>query len=170
MRTFVVKSGQTLKDIGAELIDARVSKTQADAALKSIRALNPNIGTGKLSAGTVVIVPAGPGIRIGPTTAAKDDPAGILTAEFERAARETRDGVLASMKTRADERTEISAALKSDAFKRALEADKDLGVKAELAKKALSENEAADKQAAGLFDGLLSDARGALEKLDKLLG
>ena len=170
MRTFVVKSGQTLKDIGAELIDARVSKPQADAALKSIRALNPNIGTGKLSAGTVVIVPTAPGIKTGPTTAAKDDPAGILTAEFERAARETRAALLASIKRQTDERAEILAAFKSDAFKRALEAGKDLGTKAELAKKALSEDEAADKQAAGSFDGLLSDARGALEKLDKLLG
>lgn len=170
MRTFVAKSGQTLKEIGAELIDARVSKAQADAALKSIRALNPNIGTGRLKAETVVLIPAGQGIKTGPTKAAKDDPTAMLTDEFERAARETRAAVLTGIKTRADERAEISAAFKSDAFKRALEANKDLAAKAELVKKALSEDEAADRQVAGSFDGLLSDARAALEKLDDLLG
>ena len=170
MRTIITKSGQTLKDIGAELIDARASKTQADAALKSIRALNPSIGTGRLKAGTVIVVPAAPGIKIGSTKAAKDDPSGIVTAEFERAARETRASVLAGIKAQETGRTEILAAFKSDAFKRALEADKTLGAKAELAKKTLSEDEATDKQLAGSFDGLLSDARAALGKLDKLLG
>jgi len=170
MRTFVVKSGQTLKDIGAELIDGRASKVQADAALKNIRALNPNIGTGRLKAGTVLIIPTGQGIKTGPTKAAKDDPAAILTAEFERAARETRAALLNGIKSRDAERAEIAAAFKSDAFKRALEANKDLAEKAELAKKALAEDESADKQIAGSINNLISDARAALEKLDTLLG
>jgi hypothetical protein len=170
MRTIVVKLGQTLKDISAELIDARVSKAQADAALKSIRTLNPNIGTGRLKAGTVIVIPDGPGIKTGPTKAAKEDPSGIVTAEFERSARETRASVLASVKAQQAARAEIFDAFNSDAFKRALEADRTLAAKAELAKKALSEEEVADKQVAGSFDGLLSDARATLEKLEKLLG
>lgn len=170
MRTIVVKSGQPLKDISAELIDARVTKAQADAALKSIRALNPTLGAGRLKAGTVIIIPDAPGIKTGPTKAAKDDPSGIVTAEFERSARETRAAVLTSIKAQEAARAEVFAAFSSDAFKRALEADRTLGAKAELAKKVLSEEEVADKQVAGSFDGLLSDARAMLEKLDKLLG
>ena len=170
MRTIVAKSGQTLKDISADLIDARVSKTQADAALKSIRLLNPTIGTGKLKAGTIVIIPDRPGIKVGPTKAAKDDPSAIVTAEFERAARETRASLLASIKAQDAARAEVFGAFNTDAFKRALEVDRTLAAKADLAKKTLSEEEAADKQVAGSFDGLLSDARDMLGKLDKMLG
>jgi len=169
MRTFVVKSGQTLKEISAELTDGRVTKAQADAALKSIRFLNPNIGTGKLKAGTVVVIPAVPGIKTGPTRAAKEDPVGIVTDQFQRSARETLANVVAAIKTRDAERSEIAAAFKTDGFKRALESNKELGAKADLARKALAEDEAADKETAGSFETLLSQAKDALAGLEKLL-
>lgn len=170
MRILVVKSGQTLQEVSATLIDARVTKTQADIALKRLITLNPTLGTGELKAGTVVVVPEGPGIKTGPTKAAKDDPSQMLTALFERSARETRASALAAVKARDEERAELAAAFKSDAFKRALGVDKGLTAKAELAKKMLAEDEAADKQLAGALEGMITDARAALEKLDKLLG
>ncbi|MGI6853753.1 hypothetical protein [Mesorhizobium sp. 1B3] len=170
MRTFVAKSGQTLQEISAELIDGRLGKTQAEAVLKRIRTLNPALGTGKLKQGTVVVLPAGPGIKTGPTRAVKQDPAEMLTAQFERAARQTRGDVAAAAKARQPERAKLADAFQSDAFNRALTVDRELAGKAELARKALAQEEADDKDLLDAFDGLISDARAAIEKLDKMLG
>ena len=46
MRTMVVKSGQTLAEVSASLIDSRVNKAAVDAASKRIVALNPTLATG----------------------------------------------------------------------------------------------------------------------------
>ena len=170
MRTMVVKSGQTLAEASASLIDSRVNKAAADAALKRIVALNPTLATGKLNPGTIVVVPGGPGIKTAPTNGANDEPKEALKAEFERSARETRARLAAAVKARDEERAELAAVFDSNAFKRALAADRDLAAKADLARKSLTEDEAADHELAGTFDGLITDARAALEKLDKLAG
>lgn len=169
MRTLIVKSGQTLAEVSASLIDSRVTKEIADAALKRIALLNPSLGSGKLKGGTIVIVPDGRGIKTGPTKATKDDAGEALMAEFERAASETRVSLVDAIKASGEERAALAAVFKSSPFKRALEADRELAAKAELAKKSLSEDEAADKASAATFDSLITDARSALEKLDKLL-
>lgn len=170
MRTLVVKSGQTLAEVSATLIDSRVNKALADATLKRIVALNPTLGAGKLTPGTTVVVPAGPGIRAAPTKGVKDDPASALMNEFERAARETSAGLVAAIKAKDEERAELAPVFKSTAFKRALEVDKELAAKADRAQKSLAEDEAADKELAGSFEGLITEARAALDKLNKLLG
>lgn len=170
MRTFAAKSGQTLQEISAELIDGRLGKTQAEAVLRRIRTLNPALGTGKLKQGTVVVIPAGPGIKAGPTRAVTQDPAEMLTAQFERAARQTRGDLAAAAKARQPERARLADALQSDAFNRAMTIDRELAGKAELARKALAQEEADDKDLLNGFDGLISDARAAIEKLDKMLG
>jgi hypothetical protein len=170
MRTFIAKSGQTLQQIGAELVDGRVGKAQAEAALRHIQALNPGIGTGKLKEGTVVIVPAGRGLKTGPTRAVKQDPAESLAAEFERAAGATRKALASALEMLRPERDELSEALRSEIFSRALKVDKDLAGKVELARKSMAIEEAEDKQLLDAFEGLVGDARAALEKLDGMLG
>jgi hypothetical protein len=169
LRTFVAKSGQTLQEISAELIDGRLGKTQAEAVLRRIRTLNPALGTGKLKQGTVVVIPAGPGIKTGPTRAVTQDPREMLIAQFERPARPTRGDVAAAAKARQPQRAKLADALQSDVFNRALTIDKELTGKAQLAKKALAQEEADEKDLLNGFDGLISDARAAMEKLDKML-
>ena len=169
MRSFVVKSGQTLEEISAELIDGRVSKVQAAAALKSIRDLNPNIGTGKLKAGTVIMVPGRPGIKTAGTKAVQDGPSSMLVGLFERSSRETLASVAVSLRTREAERTELAKVFGSAVFKRALDTDRDLAAKAEQARKEMDEDQAADKEVEASLGSMVEAARASLQKLDGLL-
>jgi hypothetical protein len=169
MRTFTVKSNQTLTDIGAELIDGRLSKAQSEAALKRIRDLNPALGGGRIKAGTVVLVPDVPGIKATGTEPAKTDPVSLLNGQFERAVRETLRQVAVGLRGREAERADLAAAFKSAAFKRALGADPELGGKADLARKEIGEDEAADKELEARLTGLRDAAKASIDKLDKLL-
>ncbi|MBZ9935671.1 LysM domain-containing protein [Mesorhizobium sp. BR1-1-16] len=170
MRTFIVKSGQTLADIRAELIDGRVSKAQNEATLKRIRDLNPELSAGRIKPGTVVLVPDAPGIKPAATKPAKSDPASMLNSQFEAAIKDTLRQVAADLRSREAERAELAEAFTSDAFKRALKSDQELGGKAELANKAIAEDAAADKALEGALTNMHEAARASIEKLDKLLG
>jgi len=170
MRTFIVKPGQTMADISAELIDGRVSKAQSEAALKRIRELNPALAKGRLKAGTVVLVPDVAGIKVTGTKPAKADPADLLNGQFERAVKATLKEAAAGLRGREAERAELLEALDSAAFKRAQGGDADLAGKAALARKAIGEEETADKGLEAALAELHQAARASIEALDKLLG
>ncbi|HWJ72326.1 MAG TPA: hypothetical protein VNX29_04090 [Kaistia sp.] len=152
------------------MIDGRVSKAQSEATLKRIRDLNPELGAGRIKPGTVVLVPDAPGIKPAATRPAKSNPASLLNGQFEAAIKDTLEQVAADLKSREAERAELAEAFKSDAFKRAMKGDQELGGKAERANKAIAEEEAADKGLEGTLASMHEAARASLEKLDKLLG
>jgi len=159
MRVIVIKESTDLQSLGTRLVG---KKTGGTAALEQVQALNPHVDFTKIAAGTVLLLPDSPELK---TDADKDtrSPAGDA---FDGFAKDADAGVkLAAQRLRvaADalnaDRAGISAAVKTAAVKRLIEADP-------LLKKQL--DDAGTAWTAG--QKASQDAAKQLEVLQKMLG
>src|SRR4029077_4178916 len=108
----------------------RSSSAQSESALTQLQALNPHVDLTKLSAGTVLLVPDLPSIKITPT----DPVHGQAFADFQKLVGNSLDEAFTSLRVdsrdRAAERSDVTAALKVTAVTRAIGSDATLKAQA----------------------------------------
>jgi hypothetical protein len=170
LRTFIVKSDTDLQSLSGNLLDARFRGGRADSALQQLKTLNPHADLEKLRAGTVLFVPDSPGFKASAGTSAQasalDDFRTLVAGALSDAARNMKSGNA----TRATERADVTAILKSAAFKRIVGTDKDLAQQADDAQKAMATEEGQDKQAEEALATISKAALAALTQMGKLVG
>jgi hypothetical protein len=169
-RTFTVRNETTLQALGATLLDARFSGAQADAAMERVKALNPHVDFQRIAPGTVIFVPDAPGVKATVGTAAQsgpmDDFRALLSGALSDAASRLKDGNAARAAGRAD----LSAALRSAAFKRVTGEDRDIARQVSEAQEAMAGEESADKQAEENLAAASKSVLAALAQLRKVAG
>lgn len=170
VRTFLAKKGMDLQAVAATLLDARFGDDQRAAAVEQLRALNPHADLDNVGTDTVLLLPDTPAFKASVADSASAVPVdgfrALLASAFDDFAKANRSGNAA----RAAARSDVAAALKGAAFKRASEADKAVAAQGEDARKALAEEEKADKAAADSVAALNKAALDALAKVTGLLG
>ena len=168
-RTFTVRNETTLQALGATLLDARFSGAQADAAMERVKALNPHVDFQRIAPGTVIFVPDAPGVKATVSAAQSgpmDDFRALLSGALSDAASRLKDGNAARAAGRAD----LSAALRSAAFKRVTGEDRDIAKQVSEAQEAMASEESADKQAEENLAEASKSALAALAQLRKVAG
>lgn len=166
MRTFVVK-----KESGvATLLDARFRGPQGEAAMARLKAFNPGIDLDRVEPGTRLFVPDTPAFRASVTTSTAAGPVEALGKLAADALGDHAAVLGADLRTRAAERADIAAALKNPAVKRQIDADQQLAVQVEEARRLLAEEEKSDKQAEAELAALGRAAVAALAEMQKLVG
>jgi hypothetical protein len=167
----VIKQETDLQALGASLLSAKASDTQAAAAMNDFRTLNPHVADLKtLKPGTVVLVPDAPQFKPSASDPVTADP----VDEFQKLVRASLTGaarrVTAANAARADERTELANVQKLSAVKKAIESDPELRGQladaAAAAKTAQQDGARAEKA----LDMMLQGANTELTALSKLLG
>ena len=147
MRMIVIKEDTDLEALSGTLLRARLGASKTDAALESLKALNPHV-VGRLRPGSVVLVPDEPSFKPSVT-----DP--VANETFEDFRKLVHDDLLAAAKklktgnaARAAERAEVTATVKGAAGKRLIESDAELKQQVADATKAIKEEQQHDEQAA----------------------
>jgi len=170
LRPIILKQDTSFKALGADMLRARLSKAQSDAAFDKLKAANPHVEKDKIAAGTVVLVPDASGFKSSGTTSLLSEPfddfGKLATAALGAAAERIKAGTA----TRARDRAELAAAVKSAAFKRATANDPEVARQAEAALKAAEQDAADDKASAEAFAGIQEGVKEVLEALGKVVG
>jgi hypothetical protein len=124
MRMFILKKGSDLQGMSAELLKSGAADTDTGrVTLERIKELNPHVDFQRLDAGTVLLVPDAPDIKAGAA-------ASVGGEAFDGFVGDVRSGLGASS-TRikqgferiADDRSAVSAALKTASLKRLVQSD-----------------------------------------------
>lgn len=156
MRMFVLKQGQSLQTLGSQLGGA--------ASIGRLKALNPHLDLNRLEPGTVLLVPDG--------IEGADSVAGAV---FDGLAADVKEGLKAAtarvQSTRVKNellQKDVTAILKSAAFKRVLEGDAELKKQTEAAKTRLQANQATNKrteESLSALDQLVNEELAVLRNL-----
>ncbi|HEV8630789.1 MAG TPA: hypothetical protein VGV61_10765 [Thermoanaerobaculia bacterium] len=166
MRTIVVDERTDLEGLRKRLVGG---KTVSAAALERLRSLNPHLDLAKIPAGSVLLLPDLPGVRKGETSSVTGDPfadlSATLLAGVDAAVARAREGGRALLA----EQKEVGAAIKSAAFRRAVEADPELGEQAEAAARVFKQDQEEAKASAEDLKTLRQEAAAELAALAKLL-
>ena len=170
LRTFTVKSDTTLQLLGTTLLDARFSAAQADAAMERLKALNPHAGPQKIAAGTVLFVPDTPGFKASAGTSPQAAPLDDFRALLAKALSDAASSMKTGHAARAAEREDVTAVLRSAAFKRIAGDDKDLAQQVSDAQKAMATEESDDKQAEETLATMSKSALAALAQISRQSG
>src|SRR3982751_6496467 len=106
LRPFILKAESDLKALADQLLRARTSQSQAEAAHARLAEANPHLDPDKIAAGTVVLVPDLPGFKTAATTSIQSGPFGefsdLLSGALEAAAERAKGGAGDREKQRAD--------------------------------------------------------------------
>lgn len=170
MRTFTITRDMDPQALRRALVDQRISAARADAAFARIRALNPHVELDRARPGIIIFVPDGPEFTARtadtPVQGAADEFRALAAAALAGAAEELK----AALSAREADRTDVRAALDSDAFRSAIANDRDLLQRAEEAESAMKAEEEADATAAERLDATGTAALETLADLGKLAG
>jgi hypothetical protein len=170
-RLLIVKQDSDLQSLGGSLLKARLTATQAEAALGSLQTLNPHLKPGQpVAAGTVLLVPDEPGFK----ASESESVGGGSLEDFQELVRvELATGekkLKAANAARAEQRAEVTNVQKTAAFKKTVEADPALKAQFEDASKALREDQKQAAQAEEALDAATQGALAELAALMKLIG
>jgi hypothetical protein len=169
MRMLVIKQNTDVQALSDQLLKAKISSAQSESALTQLQALNPHVDLTKLSAGTVLLVPDLPSIKITPT----DPVHGQAFADFQKLVGNSLDEAVTSLRVdsrdRAAERSDVTAALKVTAVTRAIGSDATLKAQAAAVSKTFAQDQQLDKDTVSAAASASKDALATLAKLSKLL-
>jgi hypothetical protein len=169
MRMLVIKQNTDAQALSDQLLKAKISSAQSESALTQLQALNPHVDLTKLSAGTVLLVPDLPSIKITPT----DPVHGQAFADFQKLVGNSLDEAVTSLRVdsrdRAAERSAVTAALKVTAVTRAIGSDATLKAQAAAVSKTFAQDQQLDKDTVSAAASASKDALATLAKLSKLL-
>jgi len=169
LRPIILKADTNAESLASDLLRARLSEAQADAARGKLAEANPHLDTEKIAAGTVVLVPDTPGFKTADATSIQSEPFGDFSALAQGALGAAAERAKAGIAARKKERADIAAALKSAAFRRLTANDPDTQRQVEQVVKAATEDADADKQAAEMLEAISKAARAALDELGKVV-
>lgn len=169
MRMLVIKQSTDVQALSDQLLKAKVSSAQSESALTQLQALNPHVDLTKLSAGTVLLVPDLPSIKITPT----DPVHGQAFADFQKLIGDSIDEALATLRMdardRAAERSRVTVALKVAAVTQAVGSDAMLKAQAAAVSKTFTEDQQLDKDTETAVSNANKRAVAKLTELGKLL-
>jgi hypothetical protein len=170
MRTLVITKAADRQAILSRVVAGKANAAQTKAALQQLQELNPHLDINNLKAGAVILIPDAPnfsateGDAVGSGTF--EDFQQLVRSGLSDAAERLRSGTAA----RAADRSDVTAALKSAAFKRLLDSDADLRQQIAEATKSFKDEQAQedqdDKAVAAAAKTILAD----LAELGKVLG
>lgn len=139
MRVVTVRQATDLKALTGQLLDRRISGARGETAIAQLQAANPHVDFTKLVAGTVLLVPDSASFK---ASASSSVPGGALD-DFQKLVGDSLGQAAARLKTasaaRANESAAVTAAVKTAAVKRLLDADADLAKRVEQETKALDQ-------------------------------
>jgi hypothetical protein len=165
----VIKQNTDVQALSDQLLKAKISSAQSESALTQLQALNPHVDLTKLSAGTVLLVPDLPSIKITPT----DPVHGQAFADFQKLVGNSLDEAVTSLRVesrdRAAERSDVTAALKVTAVTRAIGSDATLKAQAAAVSKTFAQDQQLDKDTVSAAASASKDALATLAELSKLL-
>ncbi|MDR2154282.1 MAG: hypothetical protein LBE78_04555 [Burkholderiaceae bacterium] len=164
-RTLVVDQATNLKSISATLLDARFGGTQADAAMRQLQALNPQVDLNKIAAGSVLFVPDSPVFKVSATSPVQTLPLQDFSAIVADAFNQTAATLKSKAAARAAARAQLNPALKSAAFKKIVGKNEELTRRLTLAQKTLAMEEKNQQQAQDALDAM---SKAALTQIAKL--
>lgn len=166
MRVLVIDRNLDAAGLREVLLRKRISDDQAEAAMRRLADVNRHLDVNDLSTGAVVFIPDTAEFR-----GSASEPAGEeVLKELQDSIRSALDASAARVKagneTRAAERAEIAAALRTAAVKRLLESEPDLkeGLNEAVKRFKQAEKDEADAEAAAA-----AASKGALNELAALL-
>jgi hypothetical protein len=165
MRLLEVKDDTSVDALSGDLLDARISDEHAQAALASLRTLNPHADLAKLKAGTILVIPESPGFKVSATDAVLDEVLGPFEKMVKGALEAAAAKIKAGNESRAAERGELAKALKTAAFKRVLEGDPDLKQQVASATEAMNKERAEGELAEQTLDDASKGTLAALKSL-----
>lgn len=169
-RTVTVKTETTLRALGPTLLDARFRGEQVDAAMDRLKALNPHADPERIPAGTILFVPDTPAFKASAAASPQAAPIEEFRVMLSGALTDAANRLKTANAARAAERADLSAVLKSAAFKRAAGDDRDVLQQVGDAQKVLAAEEAEDKQAEETLTAMSKAALAALAQLTKVAG
>ena len=169
MRMLIIKSDTDVQALSDQLFKAKLSGAQSEAALARLQTLNPHADLTKLRPGTVLLVPDAPTFKV----SASNPVHGSAFNDFQKLVRDYLNQAATNMKAgnraRAEERDEVSAALKTSAVKRAADSDPELMSQVKEATTSFKQDQQQDKGAEQTVDNAGKAALAKLAELGKLL-
>jgi hypothetical protein len=170
MRMLVIKQNTDAQALNDQLLKAKLSGVQSEAAMSRLQALNPHVDlTQKLRAGTVLLVPDAPSFKATATDAVQDN----AFEDFQKLVKDNLGQASSSLKAgnrvRTSERADVSAAFKTSEVMQAIAKDPELKKQIEDAAEALNQDQQEDKDAEQAVSSAGKAALAKLAELGKLL-
>ncbi len=170
VRTIVIKKNTDIQALRGQLLDARFTGAQGDAAVDQLKALNPHVDLDKVDADTVLFVPDAPAFKASATTSTPAGPLDDFRTFVADALSAATQRQKAARAVRVSDRASLAGILKGDAVKRTADADPAIASRIEAARKSLADDEKDDKQAEETLASIGKAALAALADVKKLLG
>lgn len=170
LRTIIIKKNTDIQALRSQLLDARFSGAQGDAAVDQLKALNPHVDLDKVDADTVLFVPDAPAFKASATTSTPAGPIDDFRTFVADSLTATTQRQKADRVVRVADRAALATVLKSDVIKRAVAADPTIATKVDAASKALVQDDKDDKLAEDTLASIGKAALAALADVKKLLG
>jgi hypothetical protein len=123
MRLIVIKQNTDLQGLGSALLKAGSGAASQQAALQRVQALNPHADLGKLSAGTVLLVPDSPYVDTGSTRSLGGDAFDGFAADVAAGLAAVAQRIRAAADAVTADRTAVAAVVKTAAVKRLVDSD-----------------------------------------------
>jgi hypothetical protein len=170
LRTIIIKKNTDIQAIRSQLLDARFTGPQGDAAVDQLKALNPHVDLDKVDSDTVLFVPDAPAFKASATTSTPSGPVDDFRSFVADAVSATLQRQKAARAVHAADRASVASALKSDVLKRAAAADPAVATKVDAASKTLAQDDKDDKLAEETLASMGKAALAVLADVKKLLG
>lgn len=166
MRMIVVDEPTDLEGLRTQVLG---SKAVSAATIERLKSLNPHVSFDKIPAGTVLFVPDRPGVRKRATSPVTGDAFATLRETLLGAVDAARDRVHGGHAALAAQQKEVGTAMKSAAFRRALESDPDLRHQVEAAAEVFKQDREQASAADEILNDLKEEAAAELASLAELL-
>jgi hypothetical protein len=165
MRMLIIKQNTDAQALNDQLLKAKLTGVQSEAAMSRLQALNPHADLTKLRTGTVLLVPDAPSFKTTATDAVHDN----AFEDFQKLVKDNLAQAVSSLRAgnraRATERADVSAAFKTSAVMQAIANDPELKKQIQDATEALKQNQQQDKDAE---QAVVNAGKAALAKLAEL--
>ena len=167
LRPLILKADTDIKSLASDVLRARLSDAQTNAAVDKLAEANPHVDPDKIAAGTVVLVPDTPGFKASAADSVQSGPFNDFGTMVSDALGAAAEKMKAGNAARATDRSDLAAAVKSAVFKRLTANDPDTQRQADEAVKAASADADADKQAEEMLATVSKAALAVLGELGK---
>ena len=167
LRTFIIREKTNLSALSGRVLDARFTGPKAEAAIETLRRLNPQADLDKLEPGTVLFVPDLPGFKAAATDSIPAEVIKDFRQLVDAGISEAQVALKTGLGSRADERAETIAAIK--AARRIAINNPEVGKQLDFAEETLAREGQLDKREIEAFETTSKAIVEAMAQLDKLL-
>ena len=170
MRMLLIKQDSDLDAVSGLLLSARLNATQSGAAIEQLQSLNPHVDLRRLKAGTMLLVPEGPGFKISATSSVQGQALEGLREVLEKGLGAAAEKLKAGNAARAAERAEVNAVMRLAVVKRTIDSDADLKQQAADSIKTFREDDQQAEESERALGATTKAGLAKLAEIDKLIG